>query len=166
MNVGPNLLHLVLLFCAVSCVVLTLREVSNRPLPLQRLAAPALVAAACALVFLFLKVGIGRPPWTYGAALAAGLAGGTVRGFTLKLQVDHMFSIARLPRARGSLLVGFFLVGAVLLEIGGALAGAAGAPFRLVAPDIAAACAGVLAGRMTAIAIRWRWEPHVELRRM
>jgi hypothetical protein len=50
----------------------------------------------------------------------------------------------------------------VLLEIGGALAGTSGTPFRLVAPEIAAACAGMLTGRAVAIAMRWRGTPHID----
>jgi hypothetical protein len=73
-----------------------------------------------------------------------------------------MFARVRLPRARGSFLVALALVGAVLLEIGGALAGASGTPFRLVAPEIAAACAGMLTGRAVAIAMRWRGTPHID----
>ena len=73
-----------------------------------------------------------------------------------------MFARVRLPRARGSFLVALALVGAVLLEIGGALAGTSGTPFRLVAPEIAAACAGMLTGRAVAIAMRWRGTPHID----
>lgn len=166
MNVGPNFLHLVLLVGAAACVALTLRELGQRPMSLQRAAAPAFVAGACALVFFLLKVANGHPAWTFGAALAAGFAGGVVRGFTLKLQIDHMYAVVRLPRARGSMLVALFLLGAVLLDIGGAITGVAGSPFRLVAPDVAAACSGILAGRMLPIAMRWRSETHVDLRRM
>lgn len=166
MNVGPSLFHLVLLAGAICCFALTLREVRHRPLTSWRLVAPVLAAAACALVFFLLKVGTGQPPWTFGAALAAGLAVGAARGFTLKLQADHVSGMIRLPSARGSLLVAFFMVGAVLIEMGGAFAGVAGTDFRLVAPDVAALCAGILAGRVMAIAIRWHREPHVDLRRM
>jgi len=76
-----------------------------------------------------------------------------------------MFDKVRLPRARDSFLVALALVAAVLLEIGGAFAGPSGLPFRLVAPDIAAACAGMLTGRAMAIAVRWWGAPHVDLHR-
>ena len=165
-TLGPNLLHLVLLVCALPCARYTLSEMRHRPLPRGRLAAPALLAMACALVFLLFHLGSQRPPWIFAAALAAGLAIGTLRGFTLQLQVDHMFDKIRLPRARGSFLVALGLVAAVMLEIGGSLAGPEGLPFRLIAPEIAAACAGMLTGRAMAIAMRWRGAPHVDLHRL
>jgi hypothetical protein len=138
----------------------------HRPLPRGRLAAPALLAMACALVFLLFHLGSQRPPWIFAAALAAGLGIGALRGFTLLLQVDHTFDKVRLPRARGSFLVALGLVAAVLLEIGGSFTGPGGRPFRLIAPEIAAACAGMLTGRALAIAMRWRGAPHVDLHRL
>jgi len=165
-TVGPNLLHVILLVCALPCARYTLSEMRHRPLPRGRLAAPALLAVACALVFLLFHLGSQRPPWMFAAALFAGLAIGALRGFTLQLQVDHMFDKVRLPRARGSFLVSLALLAAVFLEIGGAFAGPAGQPFRLVAPEIAAACAGMLTGRAMAIAMRWRGAPHVDLHRL
>jgi len=165
-NAGPNLLHVVLLVCALPCARYTLSEMRHRPLPRGRLAAPALLAVACALVFLLFHLGSQRPLWTFVAALAAGLAVGMLRGFTLQLQIDHMFDKVRLPRARGSFLVALALLAAVMLEIGGTLAGPNGLPFRLIAPEIAAACAGMLTGRAIAIALRWRGAPHVDLHRL
>jgi hypothetical protein len=165
-TLGPNVLHLVLLVFALPCARYTLSEMRHRPLPRGRLAAPALLAMGCALVFLFIHLGTQRPPWMFAAALAAGLAIGALRGFTLQLQVDHMFDKIRLPRARGSFLVALGLVAAVLLEIGGSFAGPNGLPFRLIAPEIAAACAGMLTGRAMAIAMRWRRAPHVDLHRL
>ena len=159
-------MHIVLLVCALPCVRYTLSEMRHRPLPRWRLTAPALLAVACAMVFLLFHLGAQRPLWIFVAALGGGLAVGALRGFTLQLQVDHMFDKVRLPRARGSFLVALGLVTAVLLEIGGALAGPAGVPFRLVAPEIAAACAGMLTGRALAIAMRWRAAPHVDLHRL
>lgn len=165
-TVGPNLLHLVLLACALPCARYTLSEMRHRPLPRGRLAAPALLAMVCALVFLLFHLGSQRPPWIFAAALAAGLTIGALRGFTLQLEVDHTFDKVRLPRAHGSFLVALTLVAAVLLEIGGSFAGPNGLPFRLIAPEIAAACAGILSGRALAIAMRWRGAPHVDLHRL
>src|SRR4029450_4382499 len=164
-TVGPNVLHLALLACALPCARYTLSEMRHRPLPRGRLAAPALLAMAGALVLLLFQLGAQRPPWIFIAARAGGLAIGVLRGFPLQLQVDHMFDKVRLPRARGSFLVALGLVAAVLLEIGGSFAGANGLPFRLIAPEIAAACAGMLTGRAMAIAMRRRGAPHVDLHR-
>ncbi len=102
----------------------------------------------------------------FAAALAAGLAVGMRLGLVLQLQVDHMFDKVRLPRARGSFLLALALMAAVMLEIGGSLAGPTGLPFRLIAPEIAALCAGMLTGRAIAIAMRWRGAPHVGLYRL
>lgn len=166
MNVGPNLLHLVLMVCALAGVALAARELRYRPLHRRRLIAPVFAAAAGMALFFLLKIGTGHPPWTFGIALAAGLAAGVVRGTTLRLQVDHMFGTVRLSSARGSFLVALGMVGAVLLEVVGAFAGPAGEQFRLMAPEIAALCAGVLIGRWIAIQIRWSREPHFDLHRM
>lgn len=163
---GPNLLHLLLLILALPCARYALSEMRHRPLPRGRLAAPALLAMGCALVFLLFHVGSQRPPWMFGAALAVGLAIGVLRGLTLQLQVDHMFDRVRLPRARASFLVAMVLVAAVLLDIVGALLGSKGLFLRVVAPEIAAACAGMLTGRALAIALRWRRAPHIDLHRM
>jgi hypothetical protein len=160
--IEPNLLHIVLLGFAVMCAYFTLGEMNHRSLRRPRLFAPVLFAAACALVFLLFHLGAKQPQWVFGAVFVGGLVIGTVRGFTLPLQIDHMFARVRLPRARGSFLVALALVGAVLLEIGGAFAGASGTPFRLVAPEIAAGCAGMLTGRAVAIAMRWRGTPHID----
>lgn len=166
MNVGPNLLHAVLLVCAVSSAFLTVREVRHRPMRLGRLGAPVLLAGICALVFLLLEVGSGEKPWVCLAAMVAGLAIGAVRGFTVKLQVDHMFATVRLPRAHGALLVALVLVASVLVDIGSAFAGTVAKPLREVAPNIAVLCAGLLIGRWIAVAVRSRREPHVDLYRM
>lgn len=163
MNVGPNLLHLVLLVCAVSCAALTLREVRPRPMRQGRLAAPVLLSGICAFVFLMFEVGMGHSPWTCLVALAVGLVGGGLFGFTLKLQVDHLFAAVRLPRSRDSFLIALVLLGTVLIDIGGAFAGTAGAPIRSVTGDVAAGCAGLLIGRWIAIQVRWRSEPHIDL---
>ena len=141
---ADNLPHIVLLACALPCVLFTLGELRHLPLSLARLSMPPLLAVTSALLFLLLAVGIARPPWTFGAALASGLAVGSVRGLTLQLQVDPVLARVRLPWARGSFLVALGLVAAVLVEIGGAFAGTAATPLRLVAADIAAAGSGVL----------------------
>ena len=156
MTVAPNVLHVFLLIFALACARFTLSELRHRPLTRSRLIAPAGLALACALVFLFFQAGAQRPSWLLAAALIGGLVLGALRGFTMRLEVDHMYERARLPRARGSFLVALALVLAVLIEIGSAFVGPAALPFRLAAPEIAAACAGVLTGRVFAIIVRWR----------
>jgi hypothetical protein len=164
-TVAPNVLHVLLLALALACARFTLSELRHRSLTRSRLMAPAGLALACALVFLFFQVGSHRTPWMLAAALLGGLGLGALRGFTMRLEVDHMYERARLPRARGSFLVALALVLAVLIEIGGAFVGPAALPFRLAAPEIVAACAGILTGRLFAIILRWKGAPHVALSR-
>ena len=161
---GPNLLHFVLLVLAAGCVVSMLREASGKAVSPSRLAAPPTFAAICALLFFVLSIGTGFPSWTFAVALAIGLGAGAVRGWTMKLRVDHMFGIARVPKAPYAFLAGVVLLAAVLLEIGSALVGAATSPVRWVALDLTAARAGVLIGRASAIAVRWNKQPHRDLR--
>lgn len=163
--VGPNVLHIVLLGLAVPCVVYTLGEMRHWSLSRTRLAMPPLLAVACALVFLLIHLGSRQPAWMFGLSVLAGLAVGALRGFTVQLEVDHMFERIRLPRARGSFLIALVLLGAVLLEGGGALVGSRAELLRHVAPELAAVCAALLTGRAAAIAVRWRSVPHVDLRR-
>ena len=165
MTVAPNVLHVLLLVFALACTRLTLSELRHRSLTRGRLLAPAGLALACALVFLFFQVGAQRAPWLLAVALLGGLALGALRGFTMRLEVDHMYERARLPRARGSFMVSLALVLAVLLEIGSAFIVPSALPFRLAAPEIVAACAGILTGRAFAIVVRWRGAPHVHLSR-
>jgi hypothetical protein len=100
--------------------------------------------------------GSSPPPWLLDWLL----------DLAIGVQVDHMFGKIRLSRARGSFLVALAVLAAVMLEIGGSLAGPYGLPFRLIAPEIAAACAGMLTGRAMAIAMRWRGALHVDLHRL
>lgn len=165
MTVAPNVLHAVLLVLALACARFTLSELRHRSLTRSRLITPAGLALVCALIFLFFQVGAQRPPWLLAAALIGGLVLGGVRGATMRLEVDHMYERARLPRARGSFMVSLALVLAVLMEITAAFVGPAALPFRLAAPEVVAACAGILTGRALAIVWRWRGEPHVHLSR-
>ena len=165
MTVAPNVLHVLLLVFALACARFTLSEWRHRSLTRSRLIAPVGLALACALVFLFFQAGSHRPPWLLAVALIGGLGLGALRGFTMRLEVDHMYERARLPRARGSFMVALALVLAVLIEIIGAFVGPAALLFRLAALEIAAACAGILTGRVFAIIVRWKGAPHVALSR-
>ena len=113
MTVGFNVLHVVLLACALFCVHFTLGEVRHRPLTRPRLWAPPLLSLACALIFLLIHLGTRQSPWTVAVAAGAGLAIGLLRGFTLAIEVDHQIDKVRLPRARGSLVLAL-----LLLEVG------------------------------------------------
>ncbi len=162
---GPNLLHLALIALALPCVRFTLNEARHRALPRLRLYAPPLLAVACAVVFLGIDLGAKAPLWRVGLLAVAGFAMGAIRGFTLRLEVDHDFQKVRLPRARGSFMIALALLGAVLLEVGGAFAGEPATALRQLASEIAVACAAMLTGRALAIRVRWNRAPYVNLRR-
>lgn len=163
--VAPNLLHILLLGLALLCVRFTVRETRHRAMTPWQLALPPLLAGGCALVLLFFSIGAHQPPLVFALAAGGGLAVGALRGLTTRLEIDHMFDVLRLPRARGVLVVALVVLGAVLLEAGSALAGGCRGPLCLVAPGLAAAGAGLLAGRAASVAARWRRAPHVDLRR-
>ena len=162
---GLNLLHPVLLACAITCLLFTRGEVRHRPLTLARLWTPPLSSLGVAFVFLVIHLGTRQPAWTFGAAGFTGAIVGLVRGLTLNIEVDHMFDKVRLPRARFSFVLALLLLGAVVLEITGAFSGPVHLVYREFAPELAAFSAGVLTVRAIVIRVRWRWVPYVDLHR-
>jgi len=165
-TLGPNLLHIVLLACAVACLHFTRGEVRHRPLTRARLWAPPLLSLAVAAVFLVIHLGTRQPAWTFAGAGLGGLVVGLARGFTLKIEVDQMFDKVRLPRARGAFVLAILLLAAVALEIVGAFSGPVHLLYREFAPEISAFCAGVFVARAVAIVLRWRHVPYVDLHRV
>ena len=161
-----NLLHLVIVLGALACVHLARREVRGRPMSRGRLFMLPLLATLLTLILLLFHLAHGHPLWTYGAAFGAGVAGGALRGATMKLQVDQTWLLMR-PSGRSALVwVTVALAIAIGLEIGGSIAGPEENAWRYFGAEGAAVCAGLLLGRACAFAARlWR-APHVELRRM
>lgn len=162
--VGPNLLHVALLALAAGCALSMLREVSGKSVTLPRLAAPAGLAAVCALLSFGLLIGSANPSWAFGTAMVIGLGAGAVRGSTIKLRVDHIYGLARTSPAADAFAAAVVLPAMVLLEIGCAFVGAGASSVRGVVLDTVAVCAGVLIGRASAIAMRWHRQPHRGLR--
>jgi hypothetical protein len=164
-----KLLHLLLALSAAACVRLALREIAGRSMSPSRLAMLPLVAAGMAFVFFLFFLSLHWPPWLFGVALLVGFAAGAGRGLTMSLRFDHMWRLVRSSRHRVLLWVTLLLAGAVVLEIAGAAAdpnaGLAAALVRLAAAEIAALCAGALAGHALAIAFHLSSTPHVTLRR-
>lgn len=160
-----NLLHLALALGSVAAVYLALQETRGRVMRPTRLGALPLVAMALALILLLFQLAARQPPWMFALAFAAGLAGGGIRGATMKLQVDQNWRLVRPTGRRALIWVSLALPVAVALEIGGAVAGEPGLPWRLAAAALAILCAGLIVGRALVLAVR-RWRaPHVDLRR-
>ena len=165
MKFGLNFLHLLLLVSVVACVRLSTSDLRSRCVRRARLAWPALLALFCASIFLLFHVGFRQPAWSFGLALAVGLAAGATNAIQVPIEVDHMFERLRMPATRVTFLASCLLALAVLLEILGSLTGLPGAFLRVAAAPLAAAGAGVLSGRAVIIAFRCRRAPHVVLHR-
>lgn len=106
---GPNLLHLVLVACAIACLYFTRGEVRHRPLTRARLWAPPMFSLGVALAFLLIHLVTRQSVWTFAAAGLGGVVVGSVRGVTLQIEVDQMLDKVRLPRARGSFVLALIL---------------------------------------------------------
>lgn len=100
----------------------------------------------------------------WGLALAAGAAIGLLRGLMMRIQVDQMWALIRLPQARCGLLTVSLIALLVATLIASRLAGPAGATYLQPLGAALAWCAGFLGGRALAIATRVRRAPHFELR--
>ena len=148
----------------MACALASRREIEAKPMRLSHLYGAFVAAALVALApFLFLS-------WTpgglvvWGLALAAGAAIGVMRGVVMRIQVDQMWSLIRLPQAQcGGLAVS--LIGLLVVAlIASRIAGPAGADYLPTLGAALAWCAGFLGGRALAIASRVRRAPHFELR--
>jgi hypothetical protein len=160
-----NLLHLVLVVGAAGAVYFALREVRGQVMRSARFARLPLVASVVALVLLLFQLAAHTAPWTFTLPLGLGLAGGALRGITMKLEVDQNYRLARPTGRRVLFWVSLALPVAVGLEIAGALYGRSGAPLRLAAAHLAILCTGLLIGRALVLAMRLARAPHVDLRR-
>jgi hypothetical protein len=161
-----NLLHPLLALAAAACVYFARREIVGRAMSPSRLAVLPLLALGMTFVFFLFFLSLHQPKWLFPAALGLGLAIGAARGITMALRYDHMFQLVRPSRHLVLLWVTLALAAAVVGEAGGAVVGGPlGALARLASSELAALCAGALAGRALAVAIRLSHAPHVALRR-
>ena len=160
-----NLLHLALVVAAMASVYFAVRELRSRVMRASRLYSLPVTAMVMALILLLFQLAARQPAWIFAATIAAGAAIGAVRGATMKLDVDQNYRLVRPVGRRALLWVSLALPVAIAFEIGGTVAGAAGAPWRLGGAEVAILCAGMLVGRALALTFRlWR-APHVDLRR-
>lgn len=160
-----NLLHLVLVLGAMAAAHLALREIRGRSMRPWRLFALPAVAIGLALVLVLFQLAARQPAWWFGAAFAASIAAGAVRGATMLLKVDQNFRLLRPTSRRALFWVTLAIPIAVGFEIGGALAGPDGTLWRLAGTLAMVLCAGLLTGRTAALAFRLLNAPHVDLRR-
>ncbi|MDP1750280.1 MAG: hypothetical protein Q8L22_12540 [Reyranella sp.] len=160
-----NLLHLVLVLSAMAAVYFALRENRGRVMRHRRLFSLPLLAMVVALILLLFQLAAHQPAWTFAVPFGLGLAGGALRGATMKLEVDQNWHLVRPTGRRALFWVSLALPIAIGLEIAGTLAGAPGTPLRLAGAHVAILCTGLLVGRALVLAVRlWR-APHVDLRR-
>jgi hypothetical protein len=159
-----SLAYFFLVLGLIACVLASRREIEAKPMRLSHLYGAVLAAALLALA-AFLLVPLtpgGLVVWCL--ALAVGTAIGVMRGVMMRIQVDQMWALIRLPQAQcGRLAVS--LIGLLVVAlIASRIAGPAGTDYLQPLGAALAWCAGFLGGRALAIAGRVRRAPHFELR--
>ena len=156
--------YFLLVLSLMGCALASRREIEAKPMRLSHLYGAFLAAALVALApFLFLQL----PPGglvVWGLALAAGAAIGVMRGVMMRIQVDQMWSLIRLPQAQCGRLAVSLIALLVVALIATRIAGPAGTGYLQPLGAGLAWCAGFLGGRALAIASRIRRAPHIELR--
>jgi hypothetical protein len=130
---------------------------------LWRLAIPAVFAAVVALMLLasvFDATLQHDAEWVIALLLGAFI--GRTRGWTLPVEIDQMWGLARLPRTVDGLLAASTIVALAIIDFtSSALEDAIVEPEHVAAG--AAMCAGFLGCRALAIIVRATRAPHVEL---
>ena len=158
-----SLANLLALLVALVCLWTVSPQARGGVVRLWRLAIPAVFASIVALMLLssvFEATFQHDAEWVI--ALVLGGIIGRSRGWTLAVEIDQRFGLARLPRTVDALVIAFFLVGLAALDfISAALEEAFIAPEHVAAG--AAFCAGFLGCRALAIIVRATRAPHVGL---
>lgn len=160
-----TILHFLVALGATGCAGVLLSEARGRLLPPARLFAAPVLAAVAALFLLALVPPEAREPRLWAAALALGVVPGALRGFAMPLQVDHMWSLIRLPRGRDGLWTSAMLAGLALLAAMLTLADGETGAYEALAAAAAMAMAGYLGGRAFALYVRTAHAPHRDLGR-
>ena len=160
-----NILHFLVALGASGCAGVLLREARGRLLRPARLFAAPFLAAVAALFLLALVAPEAREPRLWAVALALGGLSGALRGFAMTLQVDHMWSLIRLPRGRDGLWTAAMLAGLALLTVMLTLTDGETGSYEALAAAAAAATAGYLGCRALALYVRTAHAPHRDLGR-
>jgi hypothetical protein len=125
---------------------------------------PPLIATFVALVPLASGPLSAQRAIVWLLALGAGFAIGLIRGAMVRIQVDQMWALIRVPQAPCALVSVILIALLVAGRITADVAGPSGVVFLQPICAALAWCAGFLAGRAAAITARVRRAPHFELR--
>ena len=158
-----SILYPLVVLAAAGCLFLAIREVRGLPVLSMSLLVPPLLAAFITLALAILAPLDSWREMILGVALIVGVAGGGVRGWTMSMQVDHMWDLVRLLRSRDVQWASGLLAAAVASEIVLAFVNTAASAYHTVPLAGAALSAGFLAGRAMAVSVRIGKSPHKEL---
>jgi hypothetical protein len=154
------LTHGLMLVCAVAATYSALPESTGRIVPAWRPAVTALLAATSALALIAYPTwGELKNPGLWMFAILAAVAGAT-RGYWLRFDVDHSWSLIRLQKAHDGLIAAAGLIGLTLIEIALAATGPTDQPTMELGLTVVAS---FLVGRSAAVLLRSRQEPQSDL---
>lgn len=160
-----NILHFLVALGATGCAGVVLREAQGRLVRPARLFAAPVLAAVAALFLLALVAPEAREPRLWAVALALGTVPGALRGSAMTLQVDHTWSLIRLPRGGDGLWTAATLAGLAALTVMLTLSEGEMGAYEALAAAAAAAAAGYLGGRALTLYVRTAHAPHRDLGR-
>ena len=165
MSIKLNVLHLLIALGATGCAVVLLREARGRLVRPSRLLVAPLLAAMAALFLLAVVAPVDREPKLWALALATGAASGALRGFAMNIQVDHTWSLIRLPSGRDGLWTATALAALAGLTVTLTFTNGDTGAYEALGAAAAAALAGYLGGRALALYLRTARAPHRDLGR-
>lgn len=152
--------HALMLLFALAAAVMALPEGRGRIMRGWRLLATALLGAMAALALIAYPTwGELKNPGLWMFAILAGAAG-VARGYWIKIDIDHNWSLIRLRNAIDGPLAAGGLVLLAVIEIVLAAVGPADQPTMELGMTVLAA---FLVGRASAVLMRSRHEPQADL---
>jgi hypothetical protein len=158
-----SLANVLTVFVAVVCLWTMSPQARGGVIRLWRLAMPAAFAGVVALMLLssVFDATLQHDAEWVGALLLGGFIGRT-RGWTLPVEIDQTWGLARLPRTVDGLVIAAGVVALAVIDFtSSAREDAVVEPEHVAAG--AALCAGFLGCRALAIIVRATRAPHVEL---
>lgn len=163
MNAPLSLANVLTVLIGITCLWTIVNQSLGGVAKLWRLAVPPCLAMVAAMVLL---AGVVDASWTHDAVwVVGGLVGwliGRARGWSVDVQVDQMSGLVRLRPSLDGLLAALGLVVLTLIDfVSAALEEPLIAPSHVAAA--AALCAGFIAGRALAVAVRAGRAPHVQI---